>query len=103
MRYDVNPDGSVSTGTKLIDYPHPIGRGVPDGLKVDTAGNIWSTGPGGIRIITPAGKVLGQIQLPQTAANLAFADHGTTVYITAQTTIYCIHVLTPGEQPLYQR
>jgi gluconolactonase len=103
MRYDVHPDGSLAPGTKLIDYPHPIGRGVPDGLKVDTAGNIWSTGPGGIRIIAPSGKVLGQIRLPQTAANLAFADHGTTVYITAQTTVYRLHVLTPGEMPLYQR
>jgi gluconolactonase len=103
MRYDVGPNGSLSPGSKLIDYPHPIGRGVPDGLKVDTAGNIWSTGPGGIRIITPSGKVLGQIKLPQTAANLAFADHGRTVYITAQTTVYRIKVLTPGEMPLYQR
>ena len=103
MRYDVLPDGTLSEGTKLIDYLHPTGRGVPDGLKVDTAGNIWSTGPGGIRIITPSGKVLGQIQLPQTAANLAFADHGRTVYITAQTTVYRLHVLTPGEMPLYQR
>lgn len=103
MRYDVHADGSLSAGTKLIDYLHPTGRGVPDGLKVDMAGNIWSTGPGGIRIITPSGKVLGQIRLPQTAANLAFADHGKTVYITAQTTIYRIHVTTPGEMPLYQR
>ncbi len=103
MRYDVGPDGSLSIGTKLIDYPHPTDRGVPDGLKVDTAGNIWSTGPGGIRIITPSGKVLGQIRLPHTAANLAFADHGMTVYITAQTTVYRLHVLIPGEMPFYQR
>ncbi len=103
MRYDVNPDGSVSAGTKLMDYPHPAGRGVPDGLKVDAAGNVWSTGPGGIRIISPSGKVLGQIRLPQTAANLAFADSGYTVYITAQTTVYRLHIPAPGELPLYQR
>lgn len=103
MRYQVGPGGTLSAGTKLIDYPHPIGRGVPDGLKVDTAGNIWSTGPGGIRIITPTGKVLGQIRLPQTAANLAFAEDGKTVYITAQTTIYRLQIVTPGEMPLYRR
>ena len=103
MRYSVGSNGSVSAGRKLIDYPYPVGRGVPDGLKVDTAGNVWSTGPGGIRIITPSGKVLGQIKLPQTAANLAFADEGRTLYITAQTTIYRLKVLTPGEMPLYQR
>ena len=103
MRYEVGPNGSVSAGRKLIDYPNPVGRGVPDGLKVDTAGNIWTTGPGGIRIITPSGKVLGQIELPQTAANLAFADGGRTLYITAQTTVYRVRVLNPGEMPLYQR
>ncbi|MGA7156520.1 MAG: SMP-30/gluconolactonase/LRE family protein [Acidobacteriaceae bacterium] len=103
MRYAVNPDGTVSAGTKLIDYPNPTGRGVPDGLKVDSEGNIWSTGPGGIRILTPSGTVLGQIKLPQTASNLAFADHGRTVYITAQTTVYRIKLLIPGEIPLYHR
>jgi gluconolactonase len=101
MRYYVQPDGSVSAGTKLIDYPHPTGRGVPDGLKIDIAGNIWSTGPGGIRIITSAGKVLGQIQLPQTPANLAFAEDGRTVYITAQTTVYRLRILIAGEKALY--
>ena len=103
MRYDVHPDGSLSAGTKLIDYPHPAGRGVPDGLKIDSAGNLWSTGPGGIRILAPEGKVLGQIQLPQTAANLAFGDDGKTVYITAQTTVYRLRILIAGETPLYQR
>jgi gluconolactonase len=103
MRYVVGRDGTVSSGSKLIDYPNPVGSGVPDGLKVDMAGNVWSTGPGGIRIISPAGKVLGQIKLPHTAANLAFADGGRTVYITAQTTVYRIKILTPGEMPLYQR
>ncbi len=103
MRYQVHSDGTVSAGSRLIDYPHPVGPGVPDGLKVDTSGNIWTTGPGGIRILSPAGKVLGQIRLPHTAANLAFADHGRTLYITAQTTVYRIRLLIPGEMPLYQR
>ncbi|MGC9197904.1 MAG: SMP-30/gluconolactonase/LRE family protein [Acidobacteriaceae bacterium] len=103
MRYDVGSDGTVSGARTLIAYPHPQGRGVPDGLKVDTAGNVWSTGPGGIRIITPAGKVLGEIILPQTASNLAFANGGKTLYITAQSCVYRIKVLTPGEMPLYRR
>jgi gluconolactonase len=103
MRYDVLPDGALSTGTRLIDYPRPAGPGVPDGLKIDSAGNLWSTAPGGIRIITPQGKVLGQIKLPHTASNLAFAGDGRTLYITAQTTLYRLHVLIPGELPLYRR
>jgi gluconolactonase len=76
---------------------------VPAGLEVDAAGYIWSTGPGGIRIITPSAKVLGQIELPQTAANVAFANDGRTLYITEQTAVCRISVLTAGEMPLYRR
>jgi gluconolactonase len=74
---------------------------VPDGLKLDSADNLWTTGPGGIRIISPAGKVLGQIKLPETAANLAWADGGKTLYITDSTSIYRLKVATSGKMPLY--
>lgn len=103
MRYEVQPNGLVSNGTRLIDYRDSSGPGVPDGLKVDSRGNLWTTGPGGIRILTPSGKVLGQIRLPQTASNLAFGPDGKTLYITAQTTVYQIKLLIPGEIPLYRR
>jgi gluconolactonase len=100
--YDVGKDGNLSKGRVLISYPdHSAGRGVPDGLKVDTAGNIWATGPGGIRIITPLGKVLGQIHLPEVAANLGFAEDGHIVYITASTSIYRLRIKIAGEMPLY--
>ncbi|MGC1303154.1 MAG: SMP-30/gluconolactonase/LRE family protein [Caulobacteraceae bacterium] len=101
--FDVGPGGRLSRGRVLIAYPHPVGDGGPDGLKVDRAGNIWSSGPGGIRIITPAGKVLGQIKLPEVAANLAFTNGGRTVFITASSSIYRLEVKTPGEVPLYVR
>jgi gluconolactonase len=100
--YDVAADGTVSNARKLIAYPDRSGGpGIPDGLKVDMAGNIWTTGPGGIRIVTPQGKVLGQIKLPEVAANLAFAEDGHTLYITASTSIYRLHTKTAGELPVY--
>lgn len=99
--YDVGPGGKLARPRVLISYPHPQGDGGPDGLKVDMAGNIWTTGPGGIRIITPTGKVLGQIKLPEVAANLAFAGDGHTVYITATHSIYRLHSRVAGELPLY--
>lgn len=102
--YDVGPQGKLSHARKLIEYGADEKRpGGPDGLKVDSAGNVWTTGPGGIRIVTPKGKVLGQIVLPEVAANVAFAEKGKVAYITASTSIYRIAVRTPGEVPLYQR
>ncbi len=99
--FDVGPGGRLSNARRLISYTPADGRGGPDGLKIDMAGNIWSTGPGGIRILTPTGKVLGQIKLPETACNLAFAEGGRALYITASTSIYRLPVAVRGELPLY--
>jgi gluconolactonase len=102
--YDVATDGAVSNARVLIEYGSDERRpGGPDGLKVDSAGNIWTTGPGGIRIVTPQGKVLGQLVLPEVAANLAFAEQGKVAYITATSSIYRVALRTPGTMPLYQR
>ncbi|MFL6550006.1 MAG: SMP-30/gluconolactonase/LRE family protein [Povalibacter sp.] len=102
--YDVGANGSLSAARTLISYDaNAPGAGAPDGLKVDSKGNIWTTGSGGIRIITPKGKVLGQIVLPEVAANLAFAEDGRTLYITASSSIYRLKLATPGNLPLYRR
>ncbi|HEY0687313.1 MAG TPA: SMP-30/gluconolactonase/LRE family protein [Steroidobacter sp.] len=102
--YDIGADGAVGNARMLIQYGADEKRtGGPDGIKVDSAGNIWTTGPGGIRIVTPRGKVLGQLVLPEVAANLAFAEQGKVAYITATSSIYKIALRTAGTMPLYQR
>jgi gluconolactonase len=101
VKYDVAANGTVSNPIKLIEYPDQPNNEVPDGLKVDSLGNIWSSGPGGIRIFTPQGKVLGQIKLPEVAANIAWASDGKTMYITGSTSIYRIKLATAGKMPLY--
>ena len=55
-----------------------------DGLKLDAQGNIWTTGPGGVLILTPEGKHLGSILCGQPTANLAWGDDGHTLYITSK-------------------
>ncbi len=96
--YDVAPDGSLGAGRRLISYPGPQPGDVPDGLKVDSLGNIWTSGPGGIRIITPQGTVLGQIRTPDTAqANIAWGGaDGKTAYITATSNVYRLRLAVPG-------
>jgi len=103
-RYDVKADGTLGKPTVVISYPDTPATEPPDGLKVDSAGNLWTTGPGGIRIINPQGKVLGQIKLPEVAANLAWGGaDGKTLYITATSGIYRVNALIAGEQPLYRK
>jgi gluconolactonase len=103
MKYKVGVGGALTDATKLIEYPDDPKADVPDGMKVDSAGNIWSSGPGGIRIISPNGKVLGQIKLPETAANLAWGDDGKSAYITASSKIYRIRMRIGGNLPMYRR
>jgi len=100
--YDVGADGKLSNPRKIISYPGSA-PDVPDGMKVDGAGNLWTTGPGGIRIISPKGKVLGQIVLPEVCANIGFAEDGKTVYLTASTSLYRLHTRVAGEIPIYYR
>ena len=57
--------------------------GAPDGLRVDKNGNLFATGPGGIWIFNPEGKVLGRIRLPQATANCTFSADGKTLYLTS--------------------
>ena len=57
--------------------------GLPDGLKIDTEGNLFATGPGGVLVISPQGKHLGTIQTGQATSNVAFGDDGHSLYITA--------------------
>jgi gluconolactonase len=99
-KYNVAADGTVSNRTRFIEYKGTA-PDVPDGLKLVSADHLWTTGPGGIPITSPNGKVLGQIKLPETAANLAWADGGKILYITGSTSIYRLKVSTPGAMPLY--
>ena len=58
-------------------------QGLPDGMKVDTQGNVWATGPGGVQILTQEGKLLGCILTGQPTGNCAFGGDGSDFYITA--------------------
>ncbi len=72
--YDVNPDGSLGKGRLFHQYVSPE-RGVPDGMKCDVEGNVYCTGPGGILIHDPAGKVIARIKTPgHHPTNIAWGD-----------------------------
>ncbi len=60
-----------------------IEKGSPDGFKIDSKGNVFATGPGGIWIFNKDGKVLGKIKLPEASANCALSTDEKTLYITA--------------------
>ena len=97
--FEVGDGWSLSGGEVLVELPQD-GEGVPDGLKMDTRGNLFCAGPGGIWLSSPTGELLGRIPVPEVAANLNWGDDDArTMYITASTTLYCLRCRTTGYVP----
>jgi gluconolactonase len=98
--YDFNSDGTVTNGRIFGSEVGPKKGGVPDGMKVDRAGNLFVTGPEGIWVWSPDGQHLGTIVVPEQPANLAWGDpdYG-TLYITATKSVYKLRTTTQGFVP----
>jgi gluconolactonase len=99
MAYPVKTDGSVLPGKVFFDATAMAKqglRGLPDGLRVDTNGNLWATGPGGVLVIAPDGTLLGRIETGEATANCTFGDDGSTLYITADMYLCRIKTKTKG-------
>jgi gluconolactonase len=98
--YDVNSDGSLSNGRIFgseVGGPH---QGVPDGMRVDEAGNLYVTGPKGIWVWDSEGHHLGTIEMPEQPANLMWGGPGfKTLYITATTSVYKLQTKARGYVP----
>ena len=96
-RYAVQPDDSLTDSRMFIDISGDKNPGITDGMKVDTTGNVYESGPGGLWIISPEGNHLGTVPCPRMVANLEFGDGDRkTLYVAAQKSIYKIRVNTPG-------
>jgi gluconolactonase len=99
--YDVAADGTLTNGRIFGEEP-PAGKhdGVPDGMRVDTLGNLFVTGPKGIWVWDAKGNHLGTIVMPEQPANLNWGDNDYhTLYITATTSVYRLETKTHGFVP----
>lgn len=100
LRFAVREDGSLADEKVFFDLTKDTSDGVPDGMKIDREGNVYSTGPSGIWIFTPEGRHLGTIKPPEVPANLHWGDDDSkTLYITARTGLYRIKLSIAGIRP----
>lgn len=103
MRYRVLPDGKLADPKLLYDATSDPRPGSPDGMKLDSQGNLYSAGPGGVWIFSPEGKPLAILLTPEKVANLAWAGpERKTLYIAASTSLYRVRLNISGE-PLIQK
>jgi gluconolactonase len=96
MSYNVKPDGTLDQGRIFHDATDMVGKakGLPDGMKINEAGYIFSTGPGGVWVFNPQGEHLGTINTTQATANCAFNTDQSVLYITADMYLLCVELKT---------
>jgi gluconolactonase len=98
MAYDVKPNGAIENGKVLFNATAwtKTKPGMPDGMKVDRAGNIFGAGPGGIHVISPGGTHLGSIETGAPTGNVAWGDDGSSLFITSNTNVFRVWLTTKG-------
>ncbi len=95
---DLDAAGNVTGRRIFADLSEGDEPGIPDGMKVDTLGRVYCTGPGGIWVMEPDGRRVGIIRAPEQAVNFAFGgDDLRTLFVTAVTSVYALRVKTPGQ------
>jgi len=100
MRYEAKPDGTLANGKLFFDMTSAAGEDALDGIKVDQAGNLYVSGPGGLWVISPEGKHLGTIIAPRHPHNMAWGDEdGKTLYLCARSGLYRIRLGIAGTRP----
>jgi gluconolactonase len=101
---DLDAAGNLKGRRVFADMNAGDQPGIPDGLKVDSLGRVYCTGPGGIWVFTPDGKRVGTIVFPEQAVNFAFGgDDLRTLFCCAHTSVYTLRVKVPGQpHPWYR-
>jgi gluconolactonase len=99
-RYPVTAPGLLGKAELFYDMTSAAGEDAVDGIKVDSKGNVFVSGPGGLWILSPEGKALGVLHGPEHPHNMAWgdADHR-SLYLAAQTGIYRLRFNNPGVGP----
>jgi gluconolactonase len=89
--YDVLDGRRAKDGRTFVE----VSPGLPDGIRVDAHGNVWSSCRDAVQVYSPAGELVERIPVPEVVANLCFGgDDGTVLYVTATTSLYRIATTT---------
>jgi gluconolactonase len=93
--FAVSENGKLSKSRVFSD----VSPGVPDGFRIDTAGNVWTSCQNGVICIDPSGAPLGKIRVPQMVSNLTFGGpRRNRLFITATKSLYAVFVAATGAQ-----
>jgi gluconolactonase len=99
MAFPVKGDGTLGSGRLFYDATRwtKTLKGLPDGMKIDKAGNLFAAGPGGINVFSPDGTLLGRINPEEITANCAWGGDGSVLYIAAHQYLCRIKTSAKGD------
>jgi gluconolactonase len=91
--FDVDSRGTLRDSRVFKE----VSPGVPDGMRLDEHGNVWTSAADGIHCYAPDGTLLGKILVPETVANLVFGGpNRNRLFIAASTSVYSLYVGVRG-------
>jgi len=94
---ELDAAGNMVRRRIFADMASDVKEGVPDGMKLDAAGRIYCTGPDGIWVYAPDGRLIGLIKTPEVCANIAFGGPELrTLFCTTSTSVHTLRTKTPG-------
>ena len=99
IAFDLDPAGRAVSQRVFADVSATVGEempGLPDGMAIDEAGNLWATGPGGVLIFSTEGELLGRIDTESAVANCAFGEDGSTLFLAAHHRLLRVRSRTRG-------
>ena len=99
-RFSVGSDGSLSGGEVIYQMEgFSLETGIPDGQKLDAAGNLWVSGPGGVHVVSQSGELLGRIRTPENVGNQAWGgDDWKTLFICTSSTVHTLRTTVAGHR-----
>ena len=99
-RFSVNGDGSLSGGEIIYQQDgFGLGRGIPDGMKIDADGNLWTSGPGGVHVTTGEGELLGLVKTTENVGNLTWGGADwSTLFICTSSTVQQLRTKVAGNR-----
>jgi gluconolactonase len=98
--YPILADGSVDQSqVKIFFDPQTENQNDPDGMCTDAEGNLYFAMRGGVWVVSPEGKSLGLIPVPEFCSNVTFGDDdGRTLYITCDKKVHALRMSVRGAQ-----
>lgn len=98
--FDVLDNGKSLENKRLFTVVSP---GFPDGMRLDSQGNIYVGALDGVQVFNPNGKLIGKIRLPKETANLTFGGKDNNIlFICSSDSLWAIKLNAKGAKPVPQ-